>query len=97
MAQLADHLARFVDRVVIDQTGLAGNFDLDLEWTPDNWKMAQPDGPQLSPDIPRLPPASPDGPSLFTALREQLGLRLEATRGPVKVLVIDSVEQPTPD
>lgn len=96
LAQLADHLARFVDRVVIDQTGLAGNFDLDLEWTPDNWRMA-PDGPQLSPDIPRLPPVNPDGPSLFTALREQLGLRLESARAPVKVLVIDSVEQPMPD
>jgi uncharacterized protein (TIGR03435 family) len=86
-AQLADHLARFVDRVVIDQTGLAGTFDFDLEWTPDQWK---PDAPQQSPII-------PNGPSLFTALQEQLGLKLEPTRGPVDVLVIDSVSQPTPD
>ena len=96
MVDLADRLALYVGRVVVDQTGLAGGFDIDLEWTPDNWRVA-PDGPQLSPDILRLPPVSPDGPSLFTALREQLGLRLEATRGPVKVLIIDSVEQPTPD
>ena len=44
-----------------------------------------------------VPAADPDAPSLFTALQEQLGLKLESTKGPVDVLVIDSVEQPTPD
>ncbi len=90
LAQLADRLAPFVNRVVIDQTGLAGNFDLDLEWTPDQWK------PQLA-EVPQQPQSIPNGPSLFTALQEQLGLKLEPTRGPVDVLVIDSVSQPTPD
>ena len=87
LAQLADHLARFVNRVVVDQTGLAGEFDFDLEWTPDQWKL------DASPQTPNLP----NGPSLFTALPEQLGLKLESTRGRVEVLVIDSVERPTPD
>ena len=87
LAQLADHLSPFVNRVVVDQTGLAGEFDFDLEWTPDRSK---PDAPQQLPTI-------PNGPSLFTALQEQLGLKLESTRGPVEVLVIDSVERPTPD
>jgi uncharacterized protein (TIGR03435 family) len=75
LAELADRLALYVGRVVVDQTGLAGGFDLDLEWTPDQT----------------------NGPSLFTAMQEQLGLKLESTRGPVEVLVIDSVERPTPD
>ena len=92
LTQLADRLAPLVGRAVIDQTGLTGNFDFDLEWTPDNVRVAP--APN---DGPRIPPVNPDGPSLFTALREQLGLRLRSTRGPVEVLVIDSVSQPTPD
>jgi len=87
LAQLADHLAPFVNRAVVDQTGLAGEFDFDLEWTPDQW----------TPDAAQQPPNIPNGPSLFTALQEQLGLKLESTRGPVEVMVIDSVERPTPD
>ncbi len=83
-------LAANVGRLVIDRTGLTGNFDLDLTWTPD----------QLTPG-PALPAAlarsAPDSPSIFTAVQEQLGLRLESTRAPVDVLVIDRAEQPTPD
>jgi uncharacterized protein (TIGR03435 family) len=43
------------------------------------------------------PPVDPDAPSIFTAVQEQLGLKLESTKGPVDVLVIDSVDHPTPD
>ena len=49
------------------------------------------------PGAPALPPIDPNGPSLFTALQEQLGLKLESTRAPVKVLVIDRAEAPTDD
>ena len=69
-----------------------GIFDAELKWTPDQLQQ----GP-APPGAPPLPPVDPNGPSIFTALREQLGLKLDATRGPVDVLVIDSVSQPTPD
>jgi uncharacterized protein (TIGR03435 family) len=65
---------------VVDKTGLKGSFDIELQFTPDT-----------------LGPAPPDacGPSLFTALEEQLGLKLESARGPVEVIVIDSVSKPS--
>ena len=92
LSQLATALSPMVQRVVIDRTGLTGNFDAELKWTPDQL----PQGP-APPGAPPLPPIDPNGPSIFTALQEQLGLKLESTRGPVDVLVIDSVSQPTPD
>jgi uncharacterized protein (TIGR03435 family) len=77
-----------LDRVVIDKTGLKGDFDWTLEWGADpSTRSDDPDRSRI--DVP--------GPSIFTALQEQLGLKLEASRGPVEVLVIDSVERPTPD
>jgi uncharacterized protein (TIGR03435 family) len=81
MASFADVLAREVDRPVRDLTGLDGKYDIRLEFTE---RMAV-----------GLP--SQSAPELFTALTEQLGLKLESARGPVEVLVIDSVERPTPD
>jgi uncharacterized protein (TIGR03435 family) len=89
LAFVADSLARFVNRVVTDRTGLGGDFDVELEWAPD----------QLTPPPPGadVSPTDPNGPSLFTALQEQLGLKLESTKGPVDVVVVDNVEQPTPD
>lgn len=78
---LAANLSNAADRPVVDRTGLTGTFDWQLRWTPDP-----------------LPPTQPlDTVTLFTALQEQLGLRLDSTHGPVEVLVIDSVERPTPD
>jgi uncharacterized protein (TIGR03435 family) len=75
-------LSSWAERVVVDRTALTGRFDWDLQWTQE----------PLTPDTARAP-----GLSLFTALREQLGLRLESQRGLVDVLVIDSVERPAPD
>lgn len=91
LSQLTLPLSQFTQRMVVDRTGLSGNFDIDLKWTPDG----APQGPP-PPGI-QLPPIDPNGPSLFTAVQEQLGLKLESERGPVEVLVIDHVERPTPD
>jgi uncharacterized protein (TIGR03435 family) len=68
-----------------------GNFDLALTWTPD--PVPQRD----SAGGPAFPPIDPNGPSIFTAVQEQLGLKLESTKGPVDILVIDRVEHPTED
>lgn len=93
MSNLASLLASMLSRPVYDRTNLTGNFDVQLEYTPDQMPQLPP-GATLPPGL-TLP--SPDGPSLMTALQEQLGLKLDNARGPVDVLVIDSVEQPTPD
>jgi uncharacterized protein (TIGR03435 family) len=85
MAEFAAGMANFVaDRMVIDRTGLTGEFDFELRWTPDNLRTAN--APADA--------STPDAPSIFAALQEQLGLKLEAQRGPVEFLVIDKVEQP---
>ena len=76
-------------RLVVDKTGLSGRFAFNLTWAPDQI-------PTVAPP-PGIPPVDPNGPSLVTALQEQLGLKLESAKGPVEVLVIDSVERPTPD
>jgi uncharacterized protein (TIGR03435 family) len=86
---LTSALSPFANRVISNDTRLAGLYDFELTWTPDTL-------PQLPPDAPPLD-IDPNGPSLVTALREQLGLRLESTWGPVDVVVIDSVEHPTED
>jgi uncharacterized protein (TIGR03435 family) len=75
--------------MVFDQTGLGGAFDLDLEWTPDHTSLPGEASPGASP--------TSEGSSIFTALLEQLGLKLDSRRGPADVLVIDHVERPTRD
>jgi uncharacterized protein (TIGR03435 family) len=87
-AQLAESLASFAGRVVVDRTGLAQKFDLDLKWLPD-----QRSGPADSVS----PTGPPDAPGLFTALKEQLGLRLEDGRGLVEVVAVESVSGLTPN
>jgi uncharacterized protein (TIGR03435 family) len=87
-SQLAAYLSAYLERRVVDQTGLTGLYNASLTWTPD--QMPQ------RPD-PDLPPIDPNGPSIFTAVQEQLGLKLESSTGPVDVLVIDRVEHPTPN
>jgi len=97
--ELAGSISRMpgVNRVVVDRTGLEGVYDVDLQWTPDQLPPRPAGG---APDAPiRVNGADidPNGPSIFTAVQEQLGLKLESTRGAVHVIVIDAVEQPTDD
>lgn len=87
MNNFVRNLSPIAGRSVVDKTGLAGGFDADLTWAPD---AALGPGAENS-------AAPADGPSLFTAIQEQLGLKLDAQRGPVDVLVIDSVERPIED
>ena len=82
-------LTPLMGRVVINRTGLAGHFDFKVAFTPQTILQ------EATPSVP--PQLDPSGPSLTTALEEQLGLRLQATKGPVEVLVIDSVSPSTPD
>lgn len=66
-------------RIVVDRTGLTGYYDIDLKWTPDGSQSSDPNAP----------------PDLFTALEEQLGLKLVPTKAPVDVIVVDHVERPS--
>lgn len=95
---LAETLGRQLGRIVLDKTGLTGNYDFDLKWTPDpsqRMGLGGPMGPG-GPGGPGMPPPpDPNGPTIFTALQEQLGLKLESQKGPVDVLVIDRVEKPS--
>lgn len=90
MAQLAFKLAEVLQQPVLDATGIPGKFDLKLEWTPDDMQ-AKP--PSVDPRLGN--PPEPGGPSIFTALQEQLGLKLESGKVPAEVVVIDSAEKPS--
>lgn len=79
MSAFALNMNFYEDRPVIDQTSLPGRYDFSLKWTYDVSRESEPGAP----------------PSLFTAIREQLGLRMDAVKGPAEVLVIDHVERPS--
>lgn len=96
MSALANTLAQQLGRPVRDDTGLAGAYDLTLTYMPDSAGRGMPIGPP-PPGAPELPPIDPDAPALTTAVQEQLGLRLEAGKGPMEMIVIDSIAQPTED
>jgi uncharacterized protein (TIGR03435 family) len=91
LSQLTDMLSMETGRMVLDQTGMKGTYDFDLQFGVDS-------GPGGMP----LPSAamgngSDTAPSLFSAIQEQLGLRLESTKAPVQTIVIDHIEEPTPN
>ena len=90
LSLFAQTVSNTVGRAVVDRSGLAGNWEFEL-----NFAAPPPQGP-LPPGV-ELPPTDPDAPDLFTAVREQLGLKLESTKGPIEVLVIDSIETASPD
>jgi uncharacterized protein (TIGR03435 family) len=84
---LASLLQRAIlDRPVVDKTGLSGRYDFDLEWAPDET--------QFGGDVPSAAADAPSAP-LFSAIQQQLGLRLVATRGPVDALIVDKAERPS--
>jgi uncharacterized protein (TIGR03435 family) len=86
IVELRDILSTLTGRTVIDKTGLNATFDISLKWTPDE---------VLAVGAEAGAPSGPFGGSLFTALQEQLGLRLESQRGPVGILVVDAAERPS--
>jgi uncharacterized protein (TIGR03435 family) len=90
LSQFANSLAGQVGRVVVDRTGLTGEWSFEM-----TFQGEAPRGP-LPPGV-ELPPVDPNAPTLFTALQEQLGLKLDATKGPVEVTVVESIERPTED
>ena len=95
LSQLVQFLSQNLGRTVIDKTGLDGLYDYNVTYTPDQIPAGPPGG--APPGAPPLPPIDPNGPSLTTALQEQLGLKLDSSRGPITVFVVDKVVQPTPD
>ena len=82
----------FMDKPVVDQTGLHDRYDFDLKWTPDELQSYCPSDPARSRDDPNAPNASP---GLYTAIQEQLGLKLIATKASIEVMVVDHVETPS--
>lgn len=95
LSSLTRLLTEFTGRMVTDRTGLTGLFDWELRFDPEvMMQLAVRSGVNLPPGL-TLPQS--DSPSLLTAVREQLGLKVDSERGPVDVIVIDSADEPTPD
>jgi len=94
-ATFAGQLSYALGRPVIDRTGLSGEFDFALEWTPEPGEDGGPTTAGLPHGARDRPASAAEGPSIFTAIPEQLGLRLTSGRGPVEVIVIDDVQMPT--
>lgn len=86
LASMLSSQPELSDRVMVDQTGLTGKYYISLQWMPENQT------PGINPEEP-----APDvnAPSLFTALEEQLGLQVESTKGPVEMLVIEQIAEPS--
>jgi len=94
-ATFASQLQYALGRPVIDKTSLSGEFDFALKWTPEPGEDGGPATQGLPAGAIDQPASTPGGPSIFTAIREQLGLRLESGRDLVEVIVIDAVQMPT--
>jgi uncharacterized protein (TIGR03435 family) len=93
---LAEDLSRQLSRIVVDDTGLAGIYDFTLKWTPDE-RLSQTfkNAGAGNEGAGNAPPSGASGPSVFTAIQEQLGLKLQSEKAPVDVLVIEHVEKPS--
>ena len=88
MAYFVRALTNELRKPVIDKTGLTGAYDFTLEFAPEQ-------APRAASDDPGAPPSEPGAASIFTAIQQQLGLKLEAGRGPVQIFVIDHIERPS--
>jgi uncharacterized protein (TIGR03435 family) len=93
MVDFASWMQTVMDRPVVDQSGLKDRYDFTLNWTPDDSQFAQFRGTGVTLPPPTDDPNAPPG--LFTAIQEQLGMKLEAVKAQADVLVIDSVEKPS--
>jgi uncharacterized protein (TIGR03435 family) len=85
MAELASQLSSYLGRHVVDRTGLTGQYAINLSFAP------------VDPSVAGGDAARDSAPSIFVALQEQAGLKLESARGPVEILVVDHAERPMPD
>ena len=93
IATLMNVLEGQAGRHIIDRTGLKGLFDFEIQFSANGFS---PTGPGFGPEPPVSSPTAPDPRvSLFTAMEERLGLKLESAKGPIEVLVIDQVEKPS--
>lgn len=93
-ATFAGQLSYALGRPVIDHSNLTGFLDFSLLWAPEPGEDGGPDTAGLPPGSAEQVASTLDGPSIFTAIRDQLGLRLKAERGPVQVVIIDAVQLP---
>lgn len=95
MPELVRILSNVLARTVIDKTGFTGTFDVRLEFSPDEalGGLPAPAGPN-DPKVPTIPP-DPNHPTIFAAIQEQLGIKVESAKGPVEIVVIDRVERPS--
>ena len=94
LANMVNMLQQQIGRPIIDKTDLKGLYDLKLQWTPEVGQGGGPFG-LGGPGGREPPPPDPSGPSIFTAIQEQLGLKLESTRAPEDVLVIERAQPAT--
>lgn len=95
LTRFADVLSRQIGTLVVDKTGLKGEYDFTLKWTPDESQGQMFHGAGEPPRDAAPPPPDASGPSIFTAVQEQLGLKLESQKGPVDTIVIDHIERPS--
>lgn len=96
MTDLAGYLSRQLNATVLDKTALTGNYDFTLHWAPDESQLAMFKGlPTGQHEIDNTSAPESSGPSIFTALQEQLGLELKSQQGPAQILVIDHAEAPS--
>lgn len=92
MKRFAEALSTALGSIVVDQTGVEGKYDVSFQWTPDS---SEPRMSKSGEPLPAPPSDAVPGPSIFTALQEKLGLKLESRRVPVEVIVIERASRPT--